>query len=303
MCLHVYRCWEHKCRSADMFYRLSRSVKIVLLQLSQFRSDWRHCCCCCCCFECLWLTCGAAALVLDVDGFFALCLGCQAGALQGTAAPVRHSVGSAQLVAALTDADSQLVLLVLVAFEALQPGAAAARSRSPPAAQLPLRGGAHRAAAAGVQQRAGTAALHRERSARSRVTWSAAWTRRDTEREHLEYRKEGQNRNQGQKHWERLHGGLMEVRELCWFELRHGLNTLIWSSDRGLFKAAAPPQRPGTDPRPAQSQTCPPSQTCSQSCSQSQICSKPQTCPRSCSQRMEEQWLNYSKKSLLQSEV
>lgn len=123
------------------------------------------------------LTGGAAALVLDADGFLAQCLGCPAGALQCTAALVRQPVVPAHLVVALTHADSQLVLLVLIIFDALQPGAAAARSRAAPAAQLSLRGGAHRAAAAAVQQRAGTAPFHRERSAGSRLTRSAAWTR------------------------------------------------------------------------------------------------------------------------------
>lgn len=122
------------------------------------------------------LTCSTAALVADVDGLFALCLGFQAGALQGAAAPVGQFVGSTHLVVALTNTQSRLALLVLAAFYALQSGTAAARCRTAAATQLSLGGGAHRAAAAGVPERAGGAALRRERGAPSRITRSAART-------------------------------------------------------------------------------------------------------------------------------
>ncbi len=155
--------------------------------------------------EYLTLTCGAATLVLDGDWLLALCFDFQAGALQCAAALVRHAVGSADIVVALTDADSQFVLFILVAFDALQSGTAAARCRASAATQLSLRGGAHWAAAAGVQLRAGGAAFRRERSALSRVTGPAARTRRDTERE------ERQERNHRQKDRESLHDGLIGI--------------------------------------------------------------------------------------------
>lgn len=65
------------------------------------------------------LTCGATALVLYVDGFFALALSRQAGTPQCAAAPVCQPVGAAHLVVALARAHAHFFLLVLVASDAL----------------------------------------------------------------------------------------------------------------------------------------------------------------------------------------
>lgn len=150
------------------------------------------------------LTCGATALVLDADGFFALALSCQAGGLQCAAAPVCKPVGAAHLVVALARAYARFLLLVLVASDALEPGTAAARgSASAAAARFSFHGRAHWAAAARVPQRTGGTALRRERSTLSRVTRSACRTSRDPDREHS---KDWQNRNQAQHVEEVLHG-------------------------------------------------------------------------------------------------
>jgi len=161
------------------------------------------------------LTCGAAALVLYAQGFFALLLGCQAGALQCAAAAVGEPVAAADLVVALARADAQLVLLVLVAPDALQSGAAAARCCAAATTHVALRSGAHRAAAAGVQQGAGGTALPRERRALGRVTRAAAWTCQDPDREHRARQQERQKED------ERRHGGLRRSTR-CWSELGPG---------------------------------------------------------------------------------
>lgn len=85
------------------------------------------------------LTGGAAPLVLDGDWRSALGLSGQAGAPQPTAVPVRDPVATADLVVALARTHSLFVLLVCVAFGALQPGAAAAGPRAAPSAGLALR--------------------------------------------------------------------------------------------------------------------------------------------------------------------
>lgn len=154
------------------------------------------------CGQVLSLTCGAAAFDLDADGFFALRLGCQARGLQRAAARVRGPVAPADLVVALARAHAHLGLPVAPGPHALQPGAAAARSRAAPPAQLAVRGRAHRAAAARVPQGPGGTALDRERSAPTWVTRTAAPTRR-------QHREDGQeDRNQDQNRAASLHGGL-----------------------------------------------------------------------------------------------
>lgn len=120
-------------------------------------------------------TCAATALLQDSNWLLTLLFCGHTGSLQCAAALVRAFVAPAHFVVALARARARLALFVRAPSHALQSGTAAAVRCSPAAAaRLPLRGRAHRAAAAGVQQRPAGTAVRRERGAASRLTWPTA---------------------------------------------------------------------------------------------------------------------------------